>query len=42
MPDIMEVQILKQSMGDVGLVGKYNFNGPTCLCQMLEDQQEEE
>lgn len=29
MPDVMEIQILKQSMGGVGDIGTYIFNGPT-------------
>jgi replicative DNA helicase len=29
LPDVLEVQIIKQNMGRVGATGRYNFNGPT-------------
>ena len=37
MPDVLEVQVVKQNMGKSGGIGKYNFNGPTFeLNELLE------
>jgi len=41
MSDVLEVQILKQSMGDVGVIGRYNFNGPTFACAPLTNEEGE-
>ena len=38
MPDELEVQVLKQSMGGVGTICRYNFNGPTFTCRPLSDE----
>lgn len=41
MPDDLQVQILKQSMGEVGVIGHYLFDGPTfSLVEMRNDQGE--
>lgn len=41
MPDILEIQILKQNMGIVGTRGRYLFHGPTFnLTEIQEDQKE--
>ena len=38
LPDILEVQVVKQNMGRVGKIGFYNFNGPTfSLSEMVTD-----
>ena len=38
LPDILEVQVVKQNMGKVGKIGMYNFNGPTfSLSEMVTD-----
>ncbi len=37
-PDIIEIQILKQNMGKVGSIGKYNYNGPTFSINELEEE----
>ena len=39
MPDELEIQVLKQSMGSVGVIGRYNFNGPTFTCRPLSDEE---
>jgi replicative DNA helicase len=41
MPDELEVQVLKQSMGAVGTIGRYNFNGPTFTCRPLSNEEGE-
>lgn len=38
MPDELEVQVLKQSMGKVGVIGRYNFNRPTFVCRLLTEE----
>jgi replicative DNA helicase len=40
-PDVIEIQVLKQNMGKVGSIGKYNFNGPTfTLHELIENNEE--
>ena len=42
-PDVVEIQILKQSQGKVGSIGKYNFNGPTfTLNELIEEKNEDD
>lgn len=41
-PDILETQVLKQNMGRVGDIGKYNFNGPTFTLHELIEEKEGE
>jgi replicative DNA helicase len=38
--DILEVQVVKQSMGKNGNIGKYNFNGPTFTINELIEEEE--
>jgi replicative DNA helicase len=37
MPDTLEVQVLKQSMGPVGKIVKYLYDGPTFSCIPIRD-----
>jgi replicative DNA helicase len=41
-PDVLEIQVVKQNMGRVGNIGKYNFNGPTFKLNVLMEGNDDE
>lgn len=42
MSDVMQIQVLKQSQGSVGMVGKYQFDGPVFKIMPLVEKGEED
>jgi replicative DNA helicase len=41
-PDVLEIQVVKQNMGRVGNIGRYNFNGPTFSLNVLIEGEADE